>query len=497
MRWLHGGTIGVLAAVAACSSSGGDSASGDAGAVAGSSAAGKAGAAQAGAAGASSGGGGGAGHAGTPVAGFTGGPGGAAGTGGTAGAAGTAGSAAGAAGVSGGGAAGAPSAGAGGGAGAAGTGGSSAGGAGGAPWTQPPLPATCQKNARILTYDPVGHGRLLAAFAANPSPCADYYVHLPAIAGDKAQPRGGAAVQSVHDAGARFHAMAEFHWGEWSTVGGMTWLEKGREFRARMVAAGYDPTRDTWGINELPSTTRTDPAVRADVEALVQGLYEGPAGSPAMGGAVYVIGMGSGTLNFSVYKPALEGWLEDATFWQTMNKYVRWWGQETYQHPADVCVGSVQVAVRSAAVNDYAMHVAKLAAAGPASAGAARSFFDESYVPLQSAFWHGAPYGTETTTLEQMKHLVSTQVYASRAWGGTHNYPDWRLALAWNDQLDGATPAELDELAARVAAAVRGAYDEGASTAAHACSPSGAYTWCVCDVPGAAFNAGWSTFETW
>ncbi len=337
----------------------------------------------------------------------------------------------------------------------------------------------------------------MSAFAANPSPCADYYIHLPAVAGDKTHPRGGAAVDGVHAAGARFHAMAEFHWGEWSNLGGMSWQQRGREFRARMLAAGYDPARDTWGINELPSTTRSDPSVRADVAALVQGLYEGSPGSPAMGGAVYVIGMGSGTANFSVYKPALEGWLSDAAFWKTMNQYVRWWGQETYQHPEDQCVGGVQVAARSAAINEFAMHVARLAAVGPAAAGAARSFFDESYVPLQSAFWHGAPYGTEATTLEQMKHMVSTQVYASRAWAATHPYPDWRLALAWNDQLDGATEADLDELAARVAAAVRGAYDDGASTAAHACSPSGAYTWCACEVAGAAFNAGWSTFDAW
>src|SRR5262245_28560816 len=108
------------------------------------------------------------------------------------------------------------------------------GGAGGEGWSEPPLPDGCPKNARIFTYDPVGHGHLADAVGANPSPCADYYIHLPAIASDKTNPRGPAAVDDVHSHGARFHALAEFHWGAWSAVTGMTWLEKGKEFRKRM-----------------------------------------------------------------------------------------------------------------------------------------------------------------------------------------------------------------------------------------------------------------------
>src|SRR5262245_16286443 len=94
---------------------------------------------------------------------------------------------------------------------AAGGGGGSdeTGGAGGEGWSEPPLPDGCPKNARIFTYDPVGHGHLADAFGANPSPCADYYIHLPAIAGDKTNPRGPAAVDDVHAHGPRFHALAE------------------------------------------------------------------------------------------------------------------------------------------------------------------------------------------------------------------------------------------------------------------------------------------------
>ena len=34
-------------------------------------------------------------------------------------------------------------------------------------------------------------------------------------------------------------------------------------------------------------------------------------------------------------------------------------------------------------------------------------------------------------------------------------------------------------------------------TAAKACSPTGAYTWCAAQFPGVAFNPGWKSFETW
>jgi hypothetical protein len=310
-------------------------------------------------------------------------------------------------------------------------------------------------------------------------------------------PRGPAAVDAVHAHGDQFHALAEFHWGGWSQVPGMTWTQKALEFRARMLARGYDPVRDAWAINELPSTTKSDPQVRQNVMDVVTALYENAGKSPPNGGMVWVIGVGSKMTNFAVYKPALEGWLADATFWTTMNKYVRWWGQEAYARPVDVCVGNATVAARQQAIDAFAMHPARLAAAGPAACAAARSFFDESYVPTQSAFWHGVAYDTTTTSLDNMRHLVSTEIYASRIWAAGHKYPDARIALAWNDQLDGATQADLDALAARIAQSIHDAYAEGGPAASKACSPSGAYTWCACDVAGAAFNGAWSAFDSW
>jgi hypothetical protein len=68
--------------------------------------------------------------------------------------------------------------------------------------------------------------------------------------------------------------------------------------------------------------------------------------------------------------------------------------------------------------------------------------------------------------------------------------------LAWNQAPKGSTAAERQVLATRLAQALQGAYGDG-GTAAKACSPTGAYTWCAPTLTGARFNLGWKTFETW
>ncbi len=360
-----------------------------------------------------------------------------------------------------------------------------------------PVPPGCDKHARVFSYNPRGWETLTQAFADNPSACADYYVHIPAPVADKTKPRGPNAAAGIRAHGQRFHALAEFHFGAWSEVTNMTWYEKGVEFRKRMVEAGYDPKVDSWAINELPSSVRKDPTVRAHVRDLVRGLYEGPAGAPKNGGLVFTIGVGSQMVNYSAYKPALEDWTLDRGFWEQMDRHVRWWGQEVYARPAEVCVGSASPGQRAAHINAFTMHPAKLAASGPEGASAARAFFDESYTPVMNAFWGSDVYGTTNTSLADMKHLVSTEIYAARVWANDHDYPDWRIGLAWNEQLEGATAADRQALATRIANAIKHGYSDQTDEASRACSPSGAYTWCVCDVAGAAFNDGFKTFGTW
>lgn len=355
----------------------------------------------------------------------------------------------------------------------------------------------CEKTARVLTYDPVGWEHLVDAFAKNPSPCAHYYIHLPAIAGDKKTPRGQTAVEGIHDKGPQFHALAEFHWTTWSQSSTASWYDKGVAFRQRMKSAGYVEGRDAWAINELPSTVRSDPKVRAHVRELVRGLYEGPPGAAPMGGLVFIVGMGSTTTNFSVYKPAMEDWLTDAAFWKTMNQYVRWWGQEVYSNPLSSCVDGAPVGQRAAHLNDFTMHPVNLAAAGPAAAGAARSFFDESYTPVLSGAFRADTYQTQTISLANMKAFASTQIYATRSYANKHDAPDFRVGVAWNEHPEGVTDAALASLAERIAAAVHSAYPDDATPIGEICGPNSAYTLCHCNMNGASFSERWGTFASW
>jgi hypothetical protein len=355
----------------------------------------------------------------------------------------------------------------------------------------------CAKNARVFTYNPNGWQHLSDAFARSPSPCAHYYIHLPAIAGDKTTPRGGAAIEGVHENGGRFHAVAELHWTGWSQSSSTSWYDRGVAFRKRMKAAGYVDGRDTWAVNELPSTVRSDPTVRENVRELVRGLYEGPKGAAPMGGLVFVVGMGSPTTNLSVYKPRMQEWLSDAEFWKDMNAHVRWWGQEVYASPVNTCVKGATVAERASKLNDYAMHPFLLAKAGPAIAAAARAFFDESYVPIHNGAFRTDAYNTTTISLENMKNFVSTEVYATRSFANQNEAPDWRIGIAWNEHPEGVSDVALTELADRVASSVQLAYPDDDTPLGDVCGTSGAYTLCHCNMPGAAFNDGWSTFRTW
>lgn len=358
--------------------------------------------------------------------------------------------------------------------------------------------ADCPLPAEVVFYTQSAWGTLADALAADPSPCADYWISLPAYSGHKVDPRGGGEPDRIRDRSPQLHALAEFHWTTWSQQPG-SWYDKGVDFRRRMDAAGYDVAAgDTWAINELPSSVRYDDTVRQAVKDVVRGLYTGPAGAAPVKGVVWTVGMGQGTTNFSVYEPYVEDWLEDAPFWSQVNLYVRWWGQEAYADPYDVCVPGASAAERSTQINEYVEHFARHAEVGPDSANTAQSYLGRAYTPTMNAVWRSpnTGYGDTRIELVQMEHFVSSEVYAARAWASSHTYPDGRLGFAWARTGDASTE-DLEVLAERLASAIRWAYAEGGGSAAGACSPSGAYTWCQCSVPGASFHDGWETFSIW
>jgi hypothetical protein len=359
-----------------------------------------------------------------------------------------------------------------------------------------PSPASCPYQAQVFVYGQNGWDTITAALATNQTPCANYYVVLTAI-GDKTKPRGRAAVDAIHAKGSNFHALAEFNMGAWGKVKPASWSAKGRLFRRRMVLAGYDPARDTWAINELSSAVRTKPVSQARARDVMHGLYTGPRGYPAQQGAVFVVGLGQQLVNFGPYKSQLESWLANSAWWSAVSPYVAWWGQEAYASCSKECVAGAKVAVRSTRLNEYVEHPARLAFVGPAPAVPARALFDRVYFPLMTAYWRDAKgYGNNRVSLAHMQALASLEVYAARAWAIRNPYPDGRIGLAWNEHPPGATPAQVQALATRVAQSISAAYGDG-GTATRACSPTGSYAWCKAVLGGARFNPGWTTFASW
>jgi hypothetical protein len=361
----------------------------------------------------------------------------------------------------------------------------------------PAAPSACPYQAQVFVYGQNGWETLTNALAANQTPCANYYVVLTALEGNKTQPRGRRAVDFIHSKGPNFHALAEFNWTGWSTARPASWAAKGRLFRQRMAAVGYDPARDTWAINELSSTVRTTPLSQARARDAMRGLYTGPRGATPQQGAVFVVGVGQQMVNFRPYKSQLEGWLGNAAWWTAVSPYVGWWAQETYASCSRICVAGSKVATRSTHLNEFTEHPARLGFAGPPQTAPVRALFDRAYLALTTAYWRDTKgYGKNLIPLAQMETLVSLEVYAARAWAIRNPYPDGRIGFAWNEHPAGASPAEVQALATRLAQSILYAYGDG-GTATKACGPTGAHSWCKAALAGARFNLGWATFATW
>jgi hypothetical protein len=365
-----------------------------------------------------------------------------------------------------------------------------------APVAPPPVPSDCPLHARVLIYGPRGYRKIADAFEANLSPCADYVMYVPPMVADKTLPRGHAATP-LHARQGRFFAAAGFSFHAWALTPGMTWYEKGVEFRRRMIATGYDVTRgDTWAIDELPSSTRYVKTTQTAVRNLLRGLYDGPPGAPKAKGVVLTIGHGQGSANVSVLKAREQAWLTRPEFWIDVDHKVSDFAQEAYARPASTCDGSAPIGARATALASYGMHLFNLAAAGPAETAEARKVLGRTYLPLFTASYRVALYGETMVTLDQMFNFISTEVLAARGFAESHAAPDGRIGFSWHNAVDGVAPADLDALATRLARSIRDAYGK-TGLASRACSPSGAYTLCQCEVPGAQLNPLWGVFTRW
>jgi hypothetical protein len=351
---------------------------------------------------------------------------------------------------------------------------------------------------RAVFYASTDWLRLATKLAASASPCAQYYVSIPPLAGEKTQPRGDQAWR-IRALGPAFHALAEIHmaaWAGWVSQNGGSWLAAGQEARRRMATAGYDVALgDTWAVNEFSSAVRRgDGAARANAREFVRGLYDG-AELPDVRGAVFVVGIGQATPDLSVYKANLQSWLEDAPFWQDMAAYVEDWAQELYGDVRNYAVPGSDLTARRDALNQYLQHELTLTRAGPASTAAARSFLESAYSPLANAAWSWeSAFGWTAVALDLMQHFVSAQTFALRHAdaAGARSRDHW--GFAWAPRNGTAMPAgdftaQTGAILDRLAAAIR---DSGTDPAG-ACNPG----WCGGDLAGASFKSAWSTFAVW
>ena len=122
-------------------------------------------------------------------------------------------------------------------------------------------------------------------------------------------------------------------------AGANGWYTTGVMLHDAMLAVGYDPTRDTWAVNEVG--TPSDSPVNTDVltgidgarqnfRDFVRGLYTGSSGLP-MAGLVFAADPPQMTTDIWPYGRGLASWYSDAFFWQDMQQYdSRFWAQETY-----------------------------------------------------------------------------------------------------------------------------------------------------------------------
>ncbi len=374
-----------------------------------------------------------------------------------------------------------------------------------------PRPYRAQTDCRPLRavfYAATDYLRLATKLAASASPCAEYYISIPPIVGNKTQLRRDAAWR-VRALGPNFHAMAEIHfttWSKWVAETGSSWYQAGLTARERMAAAGYDVTKgDTWAFNEANSAVRRGTgSARTILRDFLRGLYEGD-GTQQTRGAVFVIGVGQRSTDLSLYQTNLQNWFTDSAFWAEMATYVSDWSQEVYGDMRSYAVTGLSASARRDYLNDYLQHKLVLAGVGPPTIEPARSYLREAYSPLANAAWEReAGYGWTMVSTEQMSSYVSAQVHALRYHSATTGQPRDHWGFAWAPRNASGTSVEdfatrsglvLDRLGAAIrdSAATADPNDPGVG----ACGPPGQNLWCVGDVEGARVNEAWKNFRGW
>lgn len=389
------------------------------------------------------------------------------------------------------------------------------------------LPASCREHVEVVFWTANRWRPLMRALAANPSPCADYYISIPPADNDKTMLRPAGVYREVRELGPRFHPLAEVTlggatgWARWVASGNGTWYEAGVEFRRRMALRNMrTDLGETWLLNEFDRSTRLDtaPYTRVAMRELVRGLYEGAPGMAPLPGAAE-IGIAYSHQNLPDvpgYKAEMKAWLEDSAFWADMDGKVRWLLREAYADTRNHAVPGTSRGERRRHLEDYQEHLIELVRTGPVSVDTTRSFLEETFAPFVNGggwvalggdeFGFATGHGNTEVSLEQMMHFVSEQIYAVRHYSNSHprGAPAGRIGFSWQPVIRPPAPsgeafeASVETLAARLAEALRWAYRQGNASPAGACGvPGSNENWCQSEREDASFTDAWEIFKTW
>jgi hypothetical protein len=364
--------------------------------------------------------------------------------------------------------------------------------------------------ARVVVYAQTDWLRIATKLAQNASPCAQYYVSVPPLTGNKTQPRPGQAAK-IRALGPNFHALAEINWNGWTkwvAANQSNWAQAGLTARHNMAAAGYDVAAgDTWAVNELTTAVRKNTgAARQNVRDFFRGLYTGDGTQPPVKGVAFVIGTAQPTNDVSMYKASLQSWFQDAGFWADMAAYVSDWGQEVYGDVRNYGVAGSTPQARRDALEQYVGGPVTLARSDTTQDPAAAAYLTASYVPVANAAWAWASsYGWTQLPFQQMQDYVSAQVYAARALSAGLGTGTDRIGFAWapNNTLALAPndfTSQSSQILDRLGQAIRDSADDTADPTdpgITACGPFGQPLWCSTVVDGATFATAWSNLSTW
>ena len=347
--------------------------------------------------------------------------------------------------------------------------------------------------------------RLATRLAAYSSPCAQYYISVPPVVGQKTRARPGQATR-IRALGPQFHALAEIHlttWQKWVASTGSSWYQAGVEARRSMVAGGFDVTAgDSWAVNELTSAIRRgDGAKRAEIRDFLRGLYDAGGEGPPTKGVVFIVGIGQRVAEVGTYKARMQEWLQDGAFWSDVNQYVSDWSQEVYGDVRGYAAPGADAATRRDALVDYLRHSDLLAVAGGGVSGTANAFFASASAPVANAAWQwNASFGWTDVSIELMQQYVSAQVYALRNHSVRTGQPTDHWGFAWAPRNHTQQAFEIFQqdtgiVLDRLAQAIRDSQtvvpdDPGVNACA-----DGRY--CVGDLEGASVVTRWRAFRTW